>query len=152
MFFYKKIHKKLVEAKIYTKLPHWNRAETGGNFVQIFASTKIFMYFLIKNGLFNDCLLLRLKMQNLINTILLFKNHATYSFRFVLFLNSWELQIIFITGTGKIKQFKKYMWRIIWLGKGNSKVFSKTQSENQSLTWMYLLQLPCCMHFSTVSF
>ena len=41
--FCKKINtSNLVEAKICTKLPHWIRAETKGNFEQIFVSTNFF--------------------------------------------------------------------------------------------------------------
>ena len=46
--FLKENTKKFGGGKNYKKLPHWNKAETGGNFVQIFASAQIFMYFLMK--------------------------------------------------------------------------------------------------------
>ena len=46
--FKKKIPKNLVEAKNLQKLPQWNRAETGDNSCKFFASSQIFMYFLIK--------------------------------------------------------------------------------------------------------
>ena len=50
--FYKKIYENLVEGKFLYEITPWNRAETGGNLVQIFSSTQIFMYFVIKNGLY----------------------------------------------------------------------------------------------------
>ena len=50
--FYKKIPKSFCGGKKLEKLPHWNRAETGVNSWNFFASTRIFVYFLIENRLY----------------------------------------------------------------------------------------------------